>query len=55
MSNLLALDQSSHTTGYSVFIDGIVNEVNHFDCVGNDLGDRLEQLRNNVLNLINKY
>lgn len=55
MSNLLALDQSSHTTGYSIFVDGKAIEVNHFDCVGNDLGDRLEQLRNNVLNLINKY
>ena len=55
MSNLLALDQSSHTTGYSVFINGIIVEVDHFDCIGNDLGDRLEQLRNNVLNLINKY
>lgn len=52
---LLALDQSSQTTGYSIFKDGKPIVISHFDCVGNDLGDRLEQLRNNIIELINQY
>lgn len=52
---LLALDQSSQTTGYSIFKDGKPIVISHFDCVGNDLGDRLEQLRNNIIKLINQY
>lgn len=55
MANLLALDQSSHTTGYSVFKDGVNIKTSHFDCIGNDLGDRLEQLRNKIIELIKQY
>jgi hypothetical protein len=29
--------------------------VGHFDCIGNDLGDRLTQLRNIVDKIINDY
>ena len=54
MANLLALDQSSQTTGYTVLIDGKIKVVNHFDCVG-DLGDRLVQLRDKINNLIDEY
>ena len=42
MSNLLALDQATYTTGYTILKDGKIHKVSHFDCVGNDLGDRLE-------------
>lgn len=55
MANLLALDQATHTTGYTILKDGKIYKVSHFDCVGIDLGTRLEQLRNNILLLINKY
>lgn len=55
MSKLLALDQSSHTTGYTVLNNGKIVKVSHFDCVGNDLGDRLYQLRNYINDLINEY
>ena len=55
MANLLALDQSSHTTGYTVLQNGIIVKVDHFDCVGNDLGDRLVQLRQKIEALIDKY
>lgn len=55
MANLLALDQSSHTTGYTVLHNGTIITVNHFDCVGNDLGDRLVQLRQKVEALIDEY
>lgn len=55
MANLLALDQSSHTTGYAVLQNGIIVKVDHFECVGNDLGDRLVQLRQKIEALIDKY
>ena len=55
MSKILALDQSSHTTGYTVLQNGTIVIVNHFDCVGNDLGDRLVQLRQKIEALIDKY
>lgn len=55
VSNLLALDQSSYTTGYSVFKDGKPVVISHFTVLGDDLGKRLEQIRNNIIELINKY
>ena len=55
VSNLLALDQSSYTTGYSVFKDGKPVVISHFTILGDDLGKRLEQIRNNIIELINKY
>ena len=55
MSNLLALDQASITTGYTIFQDGKIIKVSHFTCSGNDLGERLEQIRNNIISLIKEY
>lgn len=55
MNNLLALDQSSTTTGYSIFKDGELIVVSHFTAKGNDLGSRLEQLRNKIIELIDEY
>jgi hypothetical protein len=42
VSNLLALDQSSTTTGYSIFKDGKPVVISHFTAKGTDLGSRLE-------------
>ncbi len=55
VSNLLALDQSSTTTGYAVFKDGKPVVISHFTATGSDLGDRLVQIRKNIINLINEY
>ena len=55
VSNLLALDQSSHTTGYAVFINGEPHTISHFDAPGEDLGDRLEWIRNKIISLIKEY
>ena len=55
VSNLLALDQSSHTTGYAVFKDGKPVVISHFDAKGQDLGDRLEWIRNKIISLIKEY
>jgi hypothetical protein len=41
MNKLLALDQASYTTGYAIFEDDKLIEINHFDCVGDELGERL--------------
>lgn len=55
MANILALDQSSHTTGYAVYKNGSPNVVNHFDAKGKDLGERLEYIRNKIQSLIIEY
>lgn len=55
MSNLLALDQASHTTGYAIFKDNKIIKVSHFTCSSSDLGERLFQLRQNIQNLIEEY
>ena len=56
MANILALDQSSHTTGYAVFKDDKPIVISHFDAQGgSDLGARLEWIRNKVISLIDEY
>jgi tRNA A37 threonylcarbamoyladenosine modification protein TsaB len=54
MSKLLALDQSSQTTGFTVLDNGKIVTVSHFECAG-DLGDRLVKFRNKVISLIEEY
>ena len=54
MSKLLALDQSSQVTGYTVLDNGKIVTVSHFECTG-DLGDRLVKFRNKVISLIDEY
>lgn len=55
MSKLLALDQSSKVTGYTVLEDGKIIKVSHFECVGDDVGDRLSQFRKKIIHLIEEY
>ena len=55
MSKLLALDQSSKVTGYTVLEDGKIIRVSHFECIGDDVGDRLVQFRKKIGHLINEY
>lgn len=55
MSKILALDQSSRTTGFTVLDDGKIEVVSHFECIGDDLGDRLVQLRTHIDELIQQY
>ena len=54
MSKLLALDQSSQITGYTVLDNGKIVKVSHFEITG-DLGDRLVKLRNKIISLIEEY
>lgn len=55
MSKLLALDQASHTTGYTILDGNQIVKVGHFECKGADLGDRLVKLRENIGKLIKDY
>lgn len=54
---LLALDQSSRVTGWSVFADGALVEYGKFDAstVGTDFGSRLTYIQKKVSALIEQY
>ena len=45
VSRLLALDQASRTTGWSVFIDGKLEKWGHFTLESDDVGERLFAFR----------
>ena len=55
MANLLALDQSSYTTGYTVFINEQPVVISHYTASSDDLGKRLLQLRTKIIALIKQY
>ena len=52
---LLALDQSSQTSGYSVFTDGKLTDYGKFTFTDSDVGARLTKTRNKVIELIAQY
>ena len=52
---LLALDQSSHITGYAIFKDTELIECNKFNLQSEDLGERLYDYRQKLIELILKY
>jgi hypothetical protein len=52
---ILVLDQSSRTSGYAIFINGILKDFNHFTFEDDDIGIRLLKIKNYVLNLIEEY
>ena len=52
---LLALDQSSQTSGYSVFTDGKLTDYGKFTFTDSDVGARLTKIRNKVIELIAQY
>lgn len=52
---ILAFDQASRTSGYSVFEDGKLIGYGKFTYDDEDFGVRLLNIRNKVLSLINKY
>ena len=52
---ILAFDQSSRTSGYSIFEDNKLKEHGTFTFSNNDLGIRLYKIRQKVEELINLY
>ena len=55
VSNILALDQASKTSGYSVFKDGKLHTYGKFTFEDADLGERLCKIKNKILELINEH
>lgn len=53
--NILALDQATKTTGYSVWKDGQLVAQGKFTCGELDLGQRIHQVKLNVLALLEGY
>lgn len=51
----LALDQSSHITGWAVFEDKVLLEYGKFDLTHPDLGVRLTQIRDRVDQMVKEY
>lgn len=52
---LLALDQASHTSGYSIFYDDKLEAYGKFTFDDEDIGERLYKIREKVIELIDKY
>ena len=52
---MLALDQSSHATGWAIFQDEKLIEYGVIDLEEGDVGTRLVELKNKIMNLITKY
>lgn len=55
MRKLLALDQASRTSGWAVFNDQELIAHGHFTFEDDDIGVRLQQIREKVCSLINDY
>ena len=55
MSNLLALDQSSRTTGYAIYVDGKLNNYGKFILEDEDIGLRLVKFRDKIIQLLHDY
>lgn len=54
-TKLLALDQSSRTTGYAIFEDGKLIHHGAFTVTSDSIKDRLFKIRTKVLNIIQQY
>lgn len=55
MSRLLALDQSSHITGWAFFNEGKLEKYGKLVYNDTDIGDRLVKIRADVRQLITEY
>ena len=55
MYNILALDQSSRTTGYAIFRDNELYSHGTFTVTDDDIGVRLYKIRKKVAELIDDF
>ena len=53
--NLLALDQASQVSGYSIFIDGKLVKYGKITLKDEEIGPRLVTLRKTIIDLIKEY
>lgn len=52
---LLALDQSSHISGYSIFIDGKLEKYGKFEYDDPEVGKRLLKIKRQIEKLVKEY
>lgn len=52
---LLSLDQSSRITGWCIFENNMLKGYGKIDLKTEDIGQRLVQFRNSIINLLDKY
>ena len=55
MANILALDQASRVSGWSVFIDGELKDWGHLTTNQNEVGERLVAIRNFIINKVQEW
>ena len=55
MANILALDQASRVTGWSIFIDGELKDWGHLTTGQEEIGERLLDIRNFIINTVQKW
>jgi len=55
VSNILALDQASVTSGWALFKDGRLEGFGHFSFTDDNLGVRLTKIRDRVKRLCTEY
>lgn len=55
MANILALDQSSKVSGYSIFKNGELYQYGKFKFDDSDIGERLCKIRNKIIELIEEH
>ena len=55
VSNILALDQASVTTGWALFKDGQLDKFGHFSFTDDNIGTRLTKIRDKVKSLCTEY
>ena len=55
MTNILALDQSSRITGWSVFINGELKDWGHLTTEHPDIGERLVEIRKFIIDTVQEW
>lgn len=55
MSKILALDQATQTTGYSVWDNGQMIAQGKFTCGGSDVAARIHDVKLHIIALVQKY
>ena len=55
MSRILAIDQASRISGWSIFIDGKLEKWGHLTTEQNDIGERLVEIRKFIINTVQEW
>ena len=55
MTRILALDQASRVSGWSIFIDGKLEDWGHLNTDQEEVGERLVQIRDFIINKVKEW